>query len=607
MPGPSLSIFLDRLEDNARAVTGMCGAHGIEVFGVSKAACGSPLVAQAMLRGGVAGIGESRLDNVTRLRRNGVTCPIMLLRIPSITEAPEVVRWCNISLNSEASALRALSRAAVEAGVTHEVVIMVEMGDRREGVVPAEALPISELTTSLPGLSLAGIGANFMCASGVLPSVGKLEQLARLAEQVEAGTGITLRYVSGGNSSSLPLLRDGTLPERINQLRVGCSLLLGENPWTGETLPGLRADAFLLQAELVELKVKPSLPDGERGADAFGNVLSFTDRGERVRGICNLGRLDMNPAGLRPHLAGLENVTASSDHMILDLTDGPHFCVGDAIEFELDYGSMVQAMMSPYVTKQVEGGRMTDAAPTGVRLIAPESILAQDAAIDFRAEMVEIGFSLTAERPGDPEARRRAAAEALAGREIPLVIGGERDDLRPLFGAMSDIDGNLGLLWMDARPDCDPAAGGVLAGAVTASDAGRIAVLADGCALVGLSGATRAEVEFIRTSDLLALTMEDVDLLGVREVMRRALERVRSLGTGFVLAFHGSVARGTGVGSEDEGLSYREMSLAMEMIAASGALRAVGLTGLEPGAPEAHLKKAFGYLLSGFGRRILGG
>ena len=170
---------------------------------------GSPLIARAMLEGGVTGIGESRVDNAVRLRRNGITAPILMLRIPSITEAPDVVAWTDGSLNSEAPALEALSQAAVAARKTHEVILMVELGDRREGA-PPEAIPaLSERTMELDGLKLAGLGANFMCASGVMPTREKLELLSRLAETIERRCGITLRYVSGGNSSSLPLLLDG--------------------------------------------------------------------------------------------------------------------------------------------------------------------------------------------------------------------------------------------------------------------------------------------------------------------------------------------------------------------------------------------------------------
>ncbi len=158
---------------------------------------------------------------------------------------------------------------------------------------------------------------------------------------------------------------------------------------------------------------------------------------------------------------------------------------------------------------------------------------------------------------------------------------------------------------MDSRPACDPAGLNVFGESLTArSDLPPL--LASGCALVGLREATRAEAQFIRERELLALTMEDVDLLDVRDVMRRALARVTGLGNGFALCLHGSVLNDVS-DPTDAGLSYRECSLAMELVAETRGLRAIALTGLSLGIePATQLKTKFGYLLSAFGKRILG-
>lgn len=604
MPVPTLEIHLDRLRANARAVTALCARHGIEVCGVCKASMGSPLIARAMLEGGVTGIGESRLDNAVRLRRNGITAPLLMLRIPSISEAADVITWTDASLNSEISTLEALSAAAVSAHKVHEVLIMVELGDRREGAPPAMIPALCERVMELPGLTLGGLGTNFMCASGVLPSRGKLDSLARLAESIERRCGTTLRYVSGGNSSSLPLLLDGGVNGRINHLRVGTSILLGENPWSGGTLEGLRRDVFLLEAELVELKVKPSLPEGEIGLDAFGEVPTFRDRGERTRGIVNLGRLDISPSGLRPHGRGIETVTASSDHMILDLTDSTPHEVGDPVDFEIDYASLVQLMLSPYIRKHVVGTGPGHSERQAM-VLADSTVAASRQAKEFIEELKELGLSLEVGDSRNAGAAAAAAGRALAERKIPIVLGSQRSRLFPLLRALRGAADPIGLLWVDSHPACDTEGSNVLGEALT-SKLDAAPLLAAGCALVGLREATRTEARFLRDQELLALTMEDVDLLGMREVMRRALARVTSLGHGFALCLHGSVIRNMN-GVSDAGLSYRECSLAMELVAASGGLRAVALTGIDPETESAlQLRTTFGYLLSAFGKRILG-
>ena len=75
MSDPQIFIDLARIEHNARTVVDLCRQSGITPFGVTKGTCGMPQVARAMLRGGVAGIAESRFENEPRPRRNEKTRP----------------------------------------------------------------------------------------------------------------------------------------------------------------------------------------------------------------------------------------------------------------------------------------------------------------------------------------------------------------------------------------------------------------------------------------------------------------------------------------------------------------------------------------------------
>src|SRR5262245_40825995 len=403
MPAPSVIIDLDVIAANTRLVTERLDPQGIGTFGVTKAACGSPLVARAMLRGGVVGLADSRLDNVQRMRHSGITAPIMMLRIPSVTEAPDVVRLCDVSLNSESAVLDALAEAAEGQGVVHDVILMLEMGDRREGVSPEGLIPLAQTVIAEPSLRLAGIGANFLCASGVLRTVEKLERLVRLADELEQRFGVGLDYVSGGNSANLALMEeDGVkMPKRINNLRIGAAILRGENPITGGTLTGFDDSAFTLEAELVEIKTKHSLPEGETGPDAFGNRLVFEDRGARLRGIVNLGRVDIRPEGLKPRERNIEIVTASSDHLIIDITESRKFAVGDAIRFDMNYGALVQAMLSPYMEQHLAGRENIAPRPSAVRLIADASIHDREETWDFLPGVTAMGLEV--KRDGTPE------------------------------------------------------------------------------------------------------------------------------------------------------------------------------------------------------------
>lgn len=574
---PSVVIKLEAIAENTRRVMRMVEPDGVSIFGVAKAACGNPLVARAMLRGGATGIADSRIANVQRMRNSGITCPMMMLRIPSVSEAWEVVRLCDISLNSEPATLDALAEAAAEQGVVHDVVLMLEMGDRREGVSPEALIPLAATAMREPSLRLAGIGANFMCASGVLPSIEKLQRLVRLSAEIEQKFGTRLDRVSGGNSANLALMQmEGVrMPAGIDNLRIGAAILRGENSITGGTLDGFDADAFLLQAEIIEIQTKDSMPDGETGRDAFGNLPVFVDRGDRLRGIVNLGRVDIRPEGLVAHQKGVEIVTASSDHLIVDLTEAEPFAVGDPIWFDMDYGALVQAMLSPYIAKHLGGRENVAPRPTALRLVAPASIHDRDETRAFIAGAIDLGFEI--KRDGKPEPA-----------DLPLWIVPDRNGIHDLLAIADEDAVEAGLLWVDADP----------------GDVGKIEV-PEAAAMFAIRTASRVQSRLLAERGILTLTMEDLDLIGIRECARRAIQRVTETTDGFALVLHASAARGMEADPREAGLSYRECSAMMERVAASQELRAIVLSGLGEEPSPAALECAFNYLSSALGKRIL--
>jgi predicted amino acid racemase len=353
---PCVWIDLEKIEHNARTVVSLCAEHGIDVTGVTKGVCGDPDVARAMLRGGVSSIGESRMENVARLRSAGIPGPFMLLRVPPLSRVDEAVEAVELSLNSELAVLSALSDAAQRAGRLHLVIVMVDLGDLREGVWPSDVPAFVRAVASLEGLRLAGLGANLTCYGGVIPTERNMAQLVRLAEQVEKELGTRLAWLSGGNSSALPMIAAGRMPARINHLRIGEAILLGRETIQRTAWPGTFQDAFLLEAEVIERKHKPSLPIGERTQDAFGRTPAIEDRGEVVRVLCDLGREDVDIEGLVPRDARLRVLGASSDYLILDATAaGESVQVGDRLLFSLGYGALLAAMDSEYVEKRVRG------------------------------------------------------------------------------------------------------------------------------------------------------------------------------------------------------------------------------------------------------------
>ncbi len=348
---PRVIIDQKKLVDNAAKLKSDARAAGLSIMGVTKVACAHPDVVEAFVKGGVDYLADSRVENLKALAAFD-EIPKVLLRLPSLSEVEEVVRYADISLNSELVTIEALGRAAEALGIRHHVILMVDLGDLREGVLAHDALAAVERILHLPGVDLHGIGVNLTCYGGVIPEEGNLGELTRLAKQIEEIHELKLEMVSGGNSSSIYLIGENRLPDGINNLRLGEVLVLGRETKEGDRYPGTHDDAFLLEAEIIECKVKDSVPKGTIGMDAFGNKPVFEDKGKMKRGILAIGRQDVDPSGLIPQDDRIEIIGASSDHLIVDLTATEDaYKVGDILQFKLSYGALLAAMTSYYVEK----------------------------------------------------------------------------------------------------------------------------------------------------------------------------------------------------------------------------------------------------------------
>ncbi len=350
MTHPYISIDLDKIEHNARAIVALCRGRGIAVTGVTKGTCGHPEIAKAMLRGGVSSIGESRMENIYRLMSAGVAASYMLLRLPSLSEVDDVVEAADVSLNSELSTLEALSRAAGRHGWIHDVILMVDLGDLREGIWPSDLMPFVREALRLSGIRIRGLGTNLACFGGVVPGEDNMNRLVELAREIEQTFCLRLRWISGINSSGLELIASGRMPERVNHARIGEAILLGRETTHRGPWPGTFQDAFILHAEILELKQKPSLPIGVRGEDAFGHVTTFVNHGMIEHALLNVGREDVEIEGLTPCDPGLRILGGSSSYLVMDVT-GTKGClrVGDEVAFSMNYGALLAAMTSENV------------------------------------------------------------------------------------------------------------------------------------------------------------------------------------------------------------------------------------------------------------------
>lgn len=318
-------------------------------MGVSKAVLGEPAIINAMIQGGVRYIADSRLENIVRMKKAGVITRFVLLRT-SLSQAEAVVQHVDISLNTEIETLRQLSEQAKLQAKRHQVILMVELGDLREGILPGDLPKLMQVTLALPHLQVVGIGCNLACYGGIKPDRNNMYRLSQLVYELESQFHIRLEIISGGNSANHEWFQSSPDLGRINNLRLGELILLGCETLHRDVIPGLHTRAFQLIAEVIESKLKPSLPFGQICQDAFGAIPQFQDRGIRERVIIALGRQDVLASSLQSD-RNLEILGSSSDHMILD-GKNQNLQVGDEVKFNLDYGGLLSVMTSPFVQKR---------------------------------------------------------------------------------------------------------------------------------------------------------------------------------------------------------------------------------------------------------------
>jgi predicted amino acid racemase len=353
MSAPRLEIDLGKIRSNCRKLVESLGEKGISVAGVTKASLGSPEIARAMLAGGVSSIADSRVENIRRMRAAGLRSTFILLRSPSPGGVKEAVACADISFNSELCVVEALSEAARAAGKVHGVVLMVDLGDGREGMLPEDLERFVAQTNILSGINVAGIGTNLACFGGVAPDRSNMSRLSGLVDSVERRFDRRMELVSGGNSANLLWAADSDAG-RINHLRLGEAILLGRETLRRSPVPGLETDAAVLIAEVIESKRKPSFPSGTVMQNAFGEKTFWKDRGPINRALLALGRQDVPPGGLTPLRPDLEVLGASSDHVVMAASAEP-LRVGEEVRFAVDYGALLAAMTSPFVEKAYSG------------------------------------------------------------------------------------------------------------------------------------------------------------------------------------------------------------------------------------------------------------
>jgi arginase len=287
------------------------------------------------------------------------------------------------------------------------------------------------------------------------------------------------------------------------------------------------------------------------------------------------------------------------------------------------------------------GRRGVDMGPSGIRIANLEARV-RELGVEFEDRgnvAVDQPESLA---PTDPKARflseiagsceelRDRVGAALEEECFPLVVGGDHSIACGTVAGMSRHyrarGEKIGLIWFDAHADMNtpettpsgnihgmPLAAclGLGPGALVEL-AGTVPMVAPSNAvLVGVRSVDEEERRLVKEIGLKVFTMREIDMLGIHEVMKRAIA-IASEGTaGFHLSFDldgtdPSVAPGVGT-PVSGGTTLRESHLVMEHVAASGKLIGLEMTEINPILDDGNqtARAAVELILSALGQTVL--
>ncbi|QYJ68317.1 alanine racemase [Flavobacterium litorale] len=324
---------------------------------VTKILCGNKKYLAELLNMGISQYSDSRISNLKVIKSIDKNAQTIYIKPPAKGVIREVIKYADISMNTDFRTIKMLSKEAQKQGVIHKIIIMIDLGELREGVMREDFVDFYSRVFEMKNIEIIGLGTNLSCLYGILPNNDKLIQLSLYKQLVEAKFNVKIPFISGGSSVTIPLVSQGLMPKGINHFRVGETLFMGTDVYNSDTFEGMENNIFKLYAEIIELYEKPIVPTGELGTNLEGEEHNFDeeDYGKTtMRAIIDIGLLDIDMKHLDPSDESIKYAGATSDMVVLDLSDNSKdYKVGDLIEFTMDYMGIVRIMNSKYIEKRI--------------------------------------------------------------------------------------------------------------------------------------------------------------------------------------------------------------------------------------------------------------
>lgn len=352
-----ITLDKQKLKNNFEVLNDFFDKQGIHWSIVTKILCGNKKYLEVLLDLGVTNCSDSRTSNLKIIKSINPNARTLYIKPPAKGVIEEVVQYADVSLNSDITTIKMLSKEAKKQQKIHQVIIMIDLGELREGVMREDFIQFYEDIFELDHIEVIGLGTNLSCLYGILPNADKLIQLSLYKQLVEEKFNKKIAFISGGSSVTIPLIEQNILPKGINHFRIGETLFMGTNVYNNTSYATLKQRVFKLYAEIIELYEKPIVPSGEMGTNLEGETITFDqdDIGKTSnRALIDIGILDIDVNHLETTDETIKIAGATSDMIVLDLGENNHeYQVGSVVEFTMDYMGIVRIMNSKYIEKRV--------------------------------------------------------------------------------------------------------------------------------------------------------------------------------------------------------------------------------------------------------------
>jgi len=363
-----LVIDSKKIHSNFKKLTKFLKKHNMQWTLISKVLAGNKPALRKILSTeeiqNIHSIGDSRLSSLQNIKEIDPDIVTMYIKPPAIKYTKAVVKYSDISFNTSYETIKVLNEEARKLDKIHRVIIMIEMGSLREGILRANIMEFYSKIFELSNIEVIGLGTNIGCMYGIEPTYDKLIQLSLYKQLIEAKFDVNLELISGGSSITLPLIEEEKIPKSLNHFRIGEAVFLGTSPFSGEKFHDLHTDAFEYVANIIEMEKKRVKPEGkisEANVGHTNDVAKDESFNEIYRAVLDFGILDVDVKEIKPKDDRVEFLGTTSDMTVYSLGENiskkskkKKYNVGNSIKFNPSYMAVARLMTSKFVKKRVK-------------------------------------------------------------------------------------------------------------------------------------------------------------------------------------------------------------------------------------------------------------